>query len=147
MTAPANLDAFARAAGVLCAHGDQDVKSIGQAMSAWMGGDGPKRLEAALGLKRGPGQRSFKTIAEHERRNALICEMAQHFWAIEKPSGQADELAKAMLRYHSTGWKHSRAAPACPHHPDTLRAALWGLFKVHPHTLSASRISTMLPAS
>lgn len=104
MTAPARpLDAFSRAAGVLSAHGDVDVQSIGQAMRTWLAGSGPPTLEAALQLKHGPGCRSARTVDAYRRRDAMVREMARRFY----PNLKAVPAAKKNPKQYTAiaaGW-------------------------------------------
>jgi len=120
------IAALHRLAGLALASGDAEVRAIGADLAAWLAAppNSAGTLEAALGISAGQSERSWRTIARLEARDAALRMAAQDF------DLGAAALATEMRRYRATGWKSDSMAPTCPARlVGTVREHLWTALK------------------
>jgi hypothetical protein len=97
-------------------------------------------LDAAMGLRPGPGERHPTTLRRTTERDRALGIAAMHF---AEPSRRAvaRRLAEALRRYEATGWRRDRLCEVCPHDPSSPAAALWHVLKMNRgEPLAAERI-------
>ena len=109
---------------------------------------GRSRLDEALGLRGGPGERSAATRMMIARRDAALREAAARFWPDAPAAQQAEELATRWARYASSAWRRDAGEATCPaRHEGTVYAALWAAMRAGARPLSAERIRRLLVTS
>ena len=140
MTAPARIEAFARAADALSAHCDAGVREIGLAMLGWLGGTGPLTLEAALGLKR-----DIDLGKLLKKRNLLLRRLrCRHLPAGFSCEADAQDMARQLSAYFGDAWQQDRIMAVCPYRRDSLLEGYWCVLKLVPHPLSARHLRRIL---
>jgi hypothetical protein len=104
--------------------------------------------DAALGIKRRSGQRSFNTITALDQRDRLFREAAKRFLGGMSINAQAHRLHEQLSRYQSSAWTRERVCEACPdRHQRTIYEFLWRALKSHDHVLSARSLRDVLAKS
>jgi hypothetical protein len=141
VTSPARIAALHRAAELLLGANDGDVRALGADLLVWLH-HGGGNLEEALGIGGQQSQRTWRTMAAIEGRNTALRIAAQRFRL------GAGELAVEMARYHSTGWRHDKAAPVCPQRlTGTVRELLWIALRARDHALGERALRDVLRGS
>jgi hypothetical protein len=104
--------------------------------------------DVALGLKAGPGQRTWQTRAALAERDRLFREAAARFLGGSSLAEQAHRLSIELSHYHATAWERERAYDRCPdRHLGRLGEFLWHALKRHDRPLSARSLRLVLAAS
>jgi hypothetical protein len=102
---------------------------------------------AALGLKRSPGQRKWRTCAALAERDRLLRDAAARYVDLSVTE-QAMLLHRELSRYHATAWQRERTYEDCPDpHLGTIHEFLWRALKVHDHVLAARSLRLVLARS
>lgn len=102
---------------------------------------------AALGLKRSPGQRTWRTCAVLAERDRLLRVAAARLAGLSITE-QAMALHTELSRYHATAWQRERTYECCPErHAGKITELLWNILKVHDHLLAARSIRLVLAKS
>jgi hypothetical protein len=103
---------------------------------------------AALGLKRKPGQRNWRTCEELAERNRLLRSAAERFLGELSVAEQAEVLHRQLCRYRASAWTRERTCERCPdRHLGTLHELLWRVLKLHDHILAARSLRLILAMS
>ena len=109
---------------------------------------GRQSLDAALGLRGGPGERSAATRLMLARRDALLREAADRHFPDQPAAQQAEALAEAWRRYEASAWPRERGATVCPpRHAGAVHALLWQAMKAGAMPVTARRIREILATS
>ena len=104
--------------------------------------------DAALGVKVGPGQRSWETRAALDQRDRLLRDAAKRFLGGLSVAAQADRLHKELSRYCASAWQRERTYERCPdRHRGSMHECLWLLLKLHDRVLSARSLRLILATS
>jgi hypothetical protein len=103
---------------------------------------------AALGVKRGPGQRTLQTCAALAERDRLLRHAAERFLGGLSVAAQAEFLHKELLRYSASAWQRERTFEGCPdRRRGTIYECLWRVLKLHDRVLSARSLRQILAAN
>jgi predicted Fe-S protein YdhL (DUF1289 family) len=98
-----------------CRHGNPlgvaDRLDLALAFEKWLAGS-TKTMDEALGISRRRGERTNRTIAKNEERDALLRRCAQRFFTGLSTTAQARALSKAASRYEATAWRIDRSKQA-----------------------------------
>jgi hypothetical protein len=97
--------------GVPLDHGDR--VALAGAIRAWATGSHPS-LDAAMGVKRGCGQKSHTTAARLATRDALLRACADRFFASLCLSARTEAISTALCRYEASGWRIDRGRSSMP---------------------------------
>lgn len=122
---------------------DAGLDTIAAAVRAYIAGDAPT-LDAALGLRAGPGERSWRTRARLARRDAVIRELARHL--NRGSTDVAAEIAKRALRYETSRWRFDSRLPEPPADATEIERHLFHLMQ-HGGCPGARRIRQILATS
>jgi hypothetical protein len=131
MTTAADLADLTRLAAILRLQNDSFFHAVADKIDAYRDGQFDS-LDAALGIKRGPGMRTPDTpdtIARYKRRNAAIVAASDKYPGTPAEIGRA--LHSALLRYQQSRWqweKDQMDAPPNHLHFWTILAASDGQF-------------------
>lgn len=99
-------------------------------------------------LKPRPGQRTYRTIQNIKRRDALLKEAAAKFFPGQHVSQPAFRLASDLAHYHATAWQRDRLCPECPaQYADKLRVLLFQILKCIDAPPSGRTIRRILAGS
>jgi hypothetical protein len=129
-----------RAGEFLLASNDKDLVEVGTALVAASTGD-CRSLDRALGLVRGPGQRSVKTLAAQRRRAAMLVVLHRE-WGMTPAQIEGD-----LSRYFSGEFRHHRQKDDCPKTLlGTRREFLWHALKAIPTPIKAPTIKEIISA-
>ncbi|MCA1492751.1 hypothetical protein I6F11_17665 [Ensifer sp. NBAIM29] len=136
--APPNLLALHR---ILAEAGDE-AAALRSAVDRVIAGDADS-LDAELGLKPGPGERNWRTVAALQRRDDLIRRAAAEHFADLTNREAAEQIASALSRFrNSHDWRRSRAATTCP--LLGVKATWWSVLKLRDQPIGAERIRQIL---
>jgi hypothetical protein len=121
--------------------------ALARGLRAYLGGQ-QRRLDEALNLRPGPGQRDPRTRASLAERDEFLREAARLFFPQLAPTEQAKALETALARYAASAWQRERAAPELPpRHKGRIEEYLWRVMRAEPRTLGWERIRKILVAS
>lgn len=138
MTAPL-LHALARA---LAAAPGAEARACRERVARVISGD-EESLDAAFGLKPGPGERSWRTISALQRRDDLIRQVAAEHYAGMTAREAGERISIELGRFrNSHDWRRSRAATTCPF--TGPKAKWWQILRLIDRPIGASRIRQIL---
>lgn len=116
-------------AATLRASGHADDAASADAIEGFLAGKF-NSLDAAVGLKPSPGQRSAQTILRRERRDRLLREAADRFFPAWPVTAQAQALARAFADYEGRAWTREKRSEACPsRHAGKVEEVAWRLLR------------------
>jgi hypothetical protein len=100
--------------------------------------------DAALGIKSGPGQRSWRARVTIRSRDQWLRKAAL-FLPARSNAGKAKQLHGAWSRYSETAWQRERVCEHCPErHRNTIYECLWQALKLHDSILSDRSLRVVL---
>ena len=147
---PASIDAQSRLAATAASLrngtlGPEDRDLLATMIERVACGEDPA---AALGIKRGPGQRSWGTRTALDQRDLLLREAAERFLGGMSVAAQAQHLHVQLTRYSATAWARERVCEECPdRHQGTIHELFWRVLKLHDRVLSARSLRQILAAN
>ena len=125
---------------------DRARDKLAEALDAYLTGDSGS-LDAALGIRPGPGESTLAATFQRHRRDAILREVAQRFMPGAPPAAQARQMAQRWHRYASSGWVRERHHDEVPQHRvGTPEASFWRIMKAHDQVLSERSIRSILAA-
>lgn len=100
-------------------------------------------LDAEFGLKPGPGERNWRTVAALQRRDDLIRQAAAEHFAGMTAREAAERISSELSRFRgSHDWRRWRAATTCP--LLGVKATWWNVLKLRDQPLGPERIRQIL---
>ena len=125
---------------------DRARAMLAEALDAYFTG-GSETLDAALGIRPGPGESTLAATFQRHRRDTILREVADRFMPGAPPAAQAREISKRWGRYAASGWVRERLQDEMPQHRiGKPEAAFWRIMKAHDQVLSERSIRSILAA-
>ena len=139
---------FRRFIAFLAPLDDPDARWFAARFAAYLTGAFPPRdLDAALGLRPAPGQRSFDTAERLAARDELYRRLARKHFPDLRPTKQAYAVQRTIRRYVASAWRNEQHLTMCRHGPGTLKALLWQILTLDGgRVLSSKRLRKILAA-
>lgn len=120
-----------------------DARTLAAMVRAAIAGE---PIEHALGIERGPGQRTLATTAALAARDLALREAGRFYPG--PPSAQAEALARDLRHYAASGWLYERTHDTCPaRHKDKKGELLWRVLKARDYVLTPRAIRSILARS
>lgn len=92
------------------------------------------RLDELVGLLPGPGRESWHRIEDRAQRDAWLRDLAQEMF-VDGPSlrrqPMAKEIARQLLRYETSAWRHDQQFLAPPSGCSRIRAIQFRVLKIN----------------
>lgn len=95
----------------------------------------------------GPGHRTPQTMLLLDERSKLLISIAARFYPGVSHRETAHLLRRRWLLYRQGPWRRTCAEFTCPHDPERLEAALWGLLRARDYVPSTMTIRRALAYS
>ena len=114
--------------------------------AAWLAGQVPGSLDAALGLAPAPGQRTLATRIATTHLHNLYRQMATEHFPKDTQRGRARTIHAALSDYAGRGW-HREKGHLCRHPEGSRHFFMWHIMAAHEAALAASAESPARPLS
>ena len=129
-------------------HGDADPADqrwLAEALQSYLSGGGAATIDAALGLRRGRGERSWRFSYAVRVRDELLRQTAERFFGHLTPIKRAEAIALGLRRYGASAWRTERLLDQCPaRRTNRVEGLFWLMLKARPAVLSADRVARII---